>query len=169
MARMILIKFVSQVLLSAGGDDGECNHLSMRICVVGFDCIVVGAGIAGYHLGVGLLTIGTDGFPKAGDLVCHWGVNFLFIAIEADGCPKVGDLNCHWCVDFCSIGADGCPKAGDLSCHWGVGFCSIGVDGCPKAEDLVCHSDVDLFFVGANKKSSSGGDLVVAMSSVVGL
>jgi hypothetical protein len=107
--------------------------------------------------------------PKAGDMVCHWGVDFSFMAIEADGCPKAGDLSCHWGVDFCFIRADGCPKAGDLSCHWGVDFCSIGADGCPDAGDLVCHSGVDSFFVGADERSSLGGDLVVEMSSLVRL
>ncbi len=48
-------------------------------------------------------------------------------------------------------------------------FCSIGADGCPKAGDLVSHSAVDFFFVRADEKSSSGGDLVVEMLSVVGL
>ncbi len=64
----------------------------MGIGAIGVDCIAVGAGIAGCHSGVGLLTIGADGCPKAGDLVCHWGVDFSFMAIKADGCPKAGDL-----------------------------------------------------------------------------
>ncbi len=64
MTQMILIKFSGQVLLSVGGDDRECNHLVMWIGAISFDCIVVRTGVAGCHLGVVLLTIGTDGFPK---------------------------------------------------------------------------------------------------------
>ncbi len=37
-----------------------------------------------------------DGYPKAGDLVCHLVVNFM--TIEADGRPKNGDLVCHLVV-----------------------------------------------------------------------
>ncbi len=108
----------------------------MGISAICVDCIAVRAGVAGCHLSVGLLTIWADGCPKAGDLVCHWGVDFLLMAIKVDGCPEAGDLSCHLGVDFCSIGADGCPEAGDL----------------------VCHSGVDLFFIRADKKSSLGGD-----------
>ncbi len=56
------------------------------------------------------------------------GVNFLFMAIKADGYPKAGDLSCHWGVDFCSIRADGCPKDGDLVCHLGVDFFLVRAD-----------------------------------------
>ncbi len=119
----------------------------MGISAIGIDCIAVGAGVAGCHSGVGLLTIGADGCPGAGELVCHWGVEFLIMVIKADGCPEAGDLICHWGVEFCSIGADGCPKAGDLVCHLGV----------------------DFFFIGAGKTFSLGGYLMVGILSVTGL
>jgi hypothetical protein len=43
----------------------------MGIGAILIDCIAVGNGIAGCHLGVGLLTIRADGCSEAGDLVCH--------------------------------------------------------------------------------------------------
>ena len=82
-----------------------------------------------------------DGCPKAGDFVCHSGVDFW--AIGADGCPEAGVFVCHLSVDFAAIKADGCPEAGDFICHSRVDFSTIKADGCPEAEDFICHSSVD--------------------------
>ncbi len=44
----------------------------------------------GLALHVDLLTIGADGPPEAGDLDCHWGVDFWFI--KADKTSSSGGI-----------------------------------------------------------------------------
>ena len=108
-----------------------------------------------------------DGCPKAGDFVCHSGVDFW--AIGADGCPKAGDFICHLSVDFSTIEADGCPKAGDFVCHSSVDFSTIKADGCPEPGTLFATRVWTFSFVVVGSSTGGPPELRTTSLSAVGM